>query len=87
MYREVPQASTEFSPFELLYGCTVQRSMIILKKLWTDKSKSTEVKTSYQYIFELRERLKETMKLSKKINKKSDCIKKRNTAKRQEPIV
>ena len=34
-YREVPQASTGFSPFELLYGRTVRGPMNILKDLWT----------------------------------------------------
>ena len=63
-YREVPQASTVFSPFELLYGCTVRGSITILKKLWTGESESTEVKTSYQYVLELTERLEETMKLA-----------------------
>ena len=56
-YREVPQASTGISPFELLYGCTVRGPMTILKKLWTGKSESTEFRTSYQYVLDLRERL------------------------------
>ena len=30
--------------------------MTILKKLWTGESELTEVKTSYQYVLELRER-------------------------------
>ena len=63
-YRQVPQAFTGFSPFELLYGRTVRGPMTILKKLWTGESESTEVKTSYQYVMELRERLEETMKLA-----------------------
>lgn len=33
--REVPQESLQFSPFELLYGCTVRGPMQILKELWT----------------------------------------------------
>ena len=35
-YREVPQESTGFSPFELLYGRTVRGPMHILKELWTE---------------------------------------------------
>ena len=38
--------------------------MAILKELWTGESESTEVKTSYQYVLELKERLEETMKLA-----------------------
>ena len=34
-YREVPQESTGFSPFELLYGRAVRGPMFILKELWT----------------------------------------------------
>ena len=34
-YREVPQDSTGFSSFELLYGRTVRGPMYILKELWT----------------------------------------------------
>ena len=46
-YREVPQESTGFSPFELMYGRTVRGPMRILKELWTQESQETEVKTSY----------------------------------------
>ena len=38
-YREVPQASTEFSPFELLYGRNVQGPLDIL---WESGHKSEE---------------------------------------------
>ena len=34
-YREVPQESTGFSPFELFYGRTVRGPMHVLKELWT----------------------------------------------------
>ena len=63
-YREVPQAPTGFSPFELLYGRTVRGAMTILNELWTGESESTEIKTSYQYMLELRKRLEETIKLA-----------------------
>ena len=77
-YREVPQASTGFSPFELLYGRTVRGPMAILKELWTGESESTEVKTSYQYVLELRERLEETMKLAQEELTKNQTRYKRN---------
>ena len=77
-YREVPQASTGFSPFELLYGHTVRGPMAILKELWTGESESTEVKTSYQYVLELRERLEETMKLAQEELTKNQTRYKRN---------
>ena len=58
-YREAPQESTGFAPFELLYGRTVRGPMQILKELWTKEIKVPEVKTSYQYVVELREKLEE----------------------------
>ena len=63
-YREVPQESTGFSPFELLYGRAVRGPMTILKQLWTKEVEEPEVKNSYQFVFELREKLEDTLKLA-----------------------
>ena len=52
-YCEVPQESTGFSPFELLYGRAVRGPVAILKQLWTKEFEEPEVKNSYQYVFEL----------------------------------
>ena len=38
--------------------------MFILKELWTKELKEPEVKNSYQYVFELREKLEDTLKLA-----------------------
>ena len=62
-YREVSQESTGFSPFELLYERAVRGPMTILKQLWTKELEEPEVKNSYQYVFELREKLEDTLKL------------------------
>lgn len=62
-YREAPQVSLGFSPFELLYGRTVRGPSSILRELW-DQEKVSEVNTTYQYVFELREKLEETCKLA-----------------------
>ncbi len=70
-YREVPQGSTGFAPFELLYGRTVCGPMMILKQLWTEEVEDPDVKTSYEYMFDLRERLEETLKLAREELKKS----------------
>ena len=63
-YREVPQQSTGFSPFEMLYGRTVRGPMSILRELWTEEEQQEEVRTTYQYVLELRERLEETCRLA-----------------------
>ena len=47
-YREAPQESTGFSPFELLYGRTVRGPIQILKELSTEEVDVPEVMTSYQ---------------------------------------
>ncbi|KAL8570939.1 hypothetical protein ACOMHN_023611 [Nucella lapillus] len=59
-YREAPQESTGFSPFELLYGRTVKGPVSILKELWSKEQETEEVKTTYQYVVDLRNRLEET---------------------------
>ena len=64
-YLELPQESTGFSPFEFLYGRAVRGPMFNLKELWTKESvEEPEVKNSYQYEFELREKLEDTLELA-----------------------
>ena len=46
-YREMPQDSTHFAPFELMYGRTVRGPMHILRGLWTKDIDEHEVKSSY----------------------------------------
>ena len=64
-YREVSQQSTSFSPIELLYGRTVLGPMHIVKELWTRDVSKPEVKNSYQYVCELRERLDQTLQIAR----------------------
>lgn len=64
-YREVPQESLGFAPFELIFGRTVRGPMRILKELWTKDVDNSETKTTYQYVLDLQERLEETCKLAR----------------------
>lgn len=57
--REVPQASTGFSPFELLYGWNVQGPLNLLRKGWEAHSTSQSVQSMVQYVLEMRKRLAE----------------------------
>ena len=54
--RDTPQDSTGFTPFELLYGYHVRTPMMLLKLLWTGDNEDPEVKTSYQYVIDLKQR-------------------------------
>ena len=54
-----------------MYGKTVRGLMKVLKELWTNKNEESEVKTSYQHVFELRERLEKTIRLVQEELRKS----------------
>ena len=54
-YREVPQATTGFSPFELLYGRSVRGPLDVLKESWEARKKSSENVVSYDLL--MRERM------------------------------
>ncbi|XP_040068163.1 uncharacterized protein LOC120841353 [Ixodes scapularis] len=55
-YREAPQASLGFSPFELIYGRHIRGPLSVLKEIWTEDTISDELKTTYSYVLELRSR-------------------------------
>ncbi|KAL5020859.1 hypothetical protein ScPMuIL_000014, partial [Solemya velum] len=56
--------SLGFSPFEMLYGRTVRGPMMILKELWSKTVPEDEIKTTYQYVCDLRERMEDTCKIA-----------------------
>jgi hypothetical protein len=62
--RDVPHASTGFSSFELLFGRNVRGPTTILKELWSEEIEEPELKTTYQYVVDLREKIEETCKLA-----------------------
>ncbi|XP_040075237.1 uncharacterized protein LOC120847507 [Ixodes scapularis] len=76
-YREVPQSSLGFSPFELLYGRHVRGPMTVLKELWTNESIDPETKTTYGYMVDLRRRLEETCKTAHEELRKAQMTQKR----------
>jgi len=59
-YREAPQKSLGFAPFEMPYGRSVKGPLQILRQLWTREQSDPEVRTTYQYVVDLRNRLEET---------------------------
>ena len=62
-YREIPQTSTGFSPFELLYGRTPRGPLALVKDSWTS-DKPGETVSEYQYVLELKERITKTCKIA-----------------------
>ncbi len=54
-YREIPQASTGCSPFELLYGRPVRGLLNVLREKWEAQTKSSESVVSH--ILHIRERM------------------------------
>ena len=64
-YREVPHESLGYSPFELMYGRAVRGPLTILKELWSEEIPEEEVKTTYQYVLDLQERLESTCRVAK----------------------
>ncbi|XP_074662740.1 uncharacterized protein LOC141915195 [Tubulanus polymorphus] len=63
-YREVPQESTGFSPFELIYGFRVRGPTAVLKELWTKEFPDPDVQTVYQYVLDLKDRFEFSVKLA-----------------------
>ena len=63
-YREVPQESTGYSPFELVYGREVRGPMDVLKESWESSERSDESVLSY--ILLMRERLAHMTELVQK---------------------
>lgn len=62
-YREVPNESTGFAPFELLYGRHIRGPLAILKEEWEEP---TDSKTSVlSYLLEMRGRLKSMLDIAR----------------------
>ena len=60
-YREVPQASTGFSPFELVYGRPARGPLDVVKENWEAEKKSTESVVSY--VLSMREKITQMMEI------------------------
>ncbi|XP_076461743.1 LOW QUALITY PROTEIN: uncharacterized protein LOC143294197 [Babylonia areolata] len=65
-YREATRESLGFSPFELLYGRTVRGPLSVLRHLGIDEHTSEEVRTTAEYVVDLRNRIEETCELARR---------------------
>jgi len=63
-YREVPQASTGFSPFELLYGRPIRGPLDILRESWEAEKKTEESVVSH--ILSIRDKMEKMAELAQK---------------------
>ncbi|XP_023814763.2 uncharacterized protein LOC111947970 [Oryzias latipes] len=63
-YREVPQASTGFSPFELLYGHEVRGPLTLLRETWEGEQGREEPVNAIQYVIQMREKLQRMSELA-----------------------
>ena len=63
--RESVHSSTGFSPNECVFGRTLKSSGEILRQLFTNDQVQPEVKTTYQHVLDLRNRIQETCALVK----------------------
>ncbi|XP_033729482.1 uncharacterized protein LOC117318627 [Pecten maximus] len=77
-YREVPQESLGFSPFEMLYGRAVRGPMMILKELLTKEIPDDEIKTTYQYVIDLKEKMEETCQIAMEHLKDAKVVQRRH---------
>lgn len=84
-YREVPQESTGYSPFELLYGRKVRGPMAILRDLWTHECDHGEVKHASTYVLDLRNRIEETCEIARKSLEKEAVRQKKHFDKKAKP--
>ena len=74
-YREVPQTSTGFSPFELLYGRPVRGPLDILKESWEASKRSSESIVSY--VLSIQEKLAKMSELARENLTKAQAQQKR----------
>ncbi|VDI08977.1 Hypothetical predicted protein [Mytilus galloprovincialis] len=74
-YREVPQESVLFAPYELVYGWPVRGPMTSFKELWTREITDPDVRSTFEYVINLRERLESTCELVKQNLEKASLAK------------
>ncbi|XP_070184951.1 uncharacterized protein [Littorina saxatilis] len=62
--RELPNASTGFSPFQLLFGRQPKGPIDLLANAWTGRESAQEAKTTYQYVIDLKTMIYDACKVA-----------------------
>lgn len=60
-YREVPQASTGFSPFELLFGHEVRGPLYLIKEQILNLNQNAEEASMTEYVMSMRDKIRDYM--------------------------
>ncbi|XP_055874586.1 uncharacterized protein LOC129924395 [Biomphalaria glabrata] len=63
-YREIPNATTGVSPYEMVYGRKVRGPMSIIKNLFTNEFIERETRNVYEYLLDLKNRLGTTLRVA-----------------------
>ena len=84
-YREVPQESTGFAPFELLYGRRVRGPLDVLKEVWTGEE--VENVSVAAHVMQMRERLQEMSSIARESLVRAQKKQKRYYDERAKPQV
>jgi len=63
-YRELPQDTLKFSPFELVYGRTARGPMSVLRDLYIRRDIDNEIKSTYQYVVDLENRIVDSVEIA-----------------------
>jgi len=63
-YKDVPQASTGFSPFELLYGHEVRGPLSLLREIWEGNKAREGSVNIVSYVVQMRDRLEKMSQLA-----------------------
>jgi len=58
--------SNGYTPSELLFGRLPRTHVAVLPDLWTGQDQDPEVKTTYQYVLDIRNRIEETCQLAQR---------------------
>lgn len=72
-YRELPNETLGFSPFELLFGHSPRGPLDLLANHWT-KPQENDVKNVYQYVYDLYNRIRDTCDLAQECVKQKTAV-------------
>ena len=56
-YREVPQETTGFSPFEMVYGSSPRGPLALLRDIWLSPNKAENSQPAFEFVEQLRKRI------------------------------